>query len=94
MLRVVRSTILISGVLVALSIGARVALADWGTYNDRNGVPCSYTGSGNLYHVMCSGIAMPSGQFVSYSCDYTFIGQNSWSWNCRSFDGATWSGSR
>lgn len=90
----IRATVLSVSLLALLALTSGRALADYGSYTDGNGVPCTYSGSGSMYVTTCSGMTMPSGQFVSYSCTYTFWSRTNYSWNCQSVDGATWSGSR
>ena len=78
-----------------LLVGASPAFAQYssGTYTDRDGLSCSwYSYSESMVTTQCSGYSYRYNAFLSYSCDYTIWGQ-SVSWDCRSTDGAHWSGS-
>lgn len=74
--------------LVALFVAAAVAAgvpaaadaqSGWGTFTDRNGVPCTYNQMGDFISGHCSGYTR-SGAYVSYSfsCYYT----RGFGWSC------------
>jgi hypothetical protein len=86
--------IALGAVLVLSLMAASPASADYGTYTTSNGLSCNYSGFGSMYTINCSGISMPSGRFVNYSCSYFIYGPNSASWDCRDINGNTWHGSR
>src|SRR5689334_895099 len=87
----------------AASVGASILLfaaaapvfgaSSNGFYTDRDGLSCSwYSYTDSSLTTECSGYSSRLNGYVNYSCDYTIFGRSA-SWNCRSIDGAHWSGS-
>lgn len=70
-----------------------VASADSGQYYDSDGLSCNWTGFGSTYMVQCWGTSRAAGGYTNYSCTVTVSGSMQ-RWDCRSQNGATWSGSR
>ena len=77
-----------------LAIGATGALADYGTFDTNDGPSCTYSGSGSMYTIDCSGYSRSTGGYVRYSCDYNVYSGGSADWSCRDSNGTRWRGSR
>jgi hypothetical protein len=84
--------LLAASIALALAAGTGTpALAASGSYTASGGESCSWFGD-TMMTVSCSGYNRRAGGFVSYNCTIYRWSSGS-SWNCRSSDGATWSGS-
>lgn len=78
---------------LVLAFVPAVMLADMGHYTDRDGLSCSWNGSGNYINTSCYGVVRTTGQSYSYWCTIYRYSSGSMSWNCRDEHGGTWSGS-
>jgi hypothetical protein len=82
--------------LVSVSLwfgAAQAAQAESGSFITNDGLTCSYSGSGSMYTVYCSGFSHKAGGYVSYNCDYMILGSSA-SWTCRDMHGNSWRGSK